>query len=84
MLSNAPLITCLSKQTFVIVLPELGFKQLKGIEKYFDYKPACTGSRATRKMGEASKNRSVKAEQATVLETVPDFSMCSSKPPIPE
>ena len=44
---------------------------------------ACFGSKATLTMGEASKYRSVKAGQATVLDTVADFKIWSSNPPIP-
>ena len=38
---------------------------------------------ATRTIGTASKNISTKAGQATVLEIVADFSIWSSRPPIP-
>lgn len=76
----------MNKNSFVITV-EQHLKIKKHTEhsdnKFSQNLPACTGSRATRKIGEASKKRSVKAEHATVLDTVPDFRMWSSNPPIP-
>lgn len=47
------------------------------------YSLRCFGSTATLTIGLAAKFMSVKAGQASVLETVPDLYTMSSKPPIP-